>query len=374
VGPLIRPPTGVLDRGLKELETDESWAVMPHRDEQNPNLYSPAVKWHVQPDSFTHMTELFGPVLGVMKARDLHEAIGLVNRTGYGLTSGLESLDDREQALWKSRIRAGNLYINRPTTGAIVLRQPFGGMGKSAFGSGIKAGGPNYVAQLMQLEDRDQPPGQAQIEDALVEHLVEKLQQPDEIKLAERDDVARLLVAVRSYARYAQEEFACDHDHFRLVGQDNLRRYLAVREMRVRLHPADGWFDIVARVCAAKIVGCRITVSIPPQYEGVAVQQLDRLTESWAGGIEFVEETDEQLEQVLDHRQTDRLRYAAASRVPLGVRRTAAKVNLYIADAPVRCHGRIELLWYVQEQSLSLEYHRYGNLGARAGEDRDVPR
>ena len=73
-------------------------------------------------------------MLGVMKARNLRDAIDMVNATGYGLTSGLESLDDREQELWRESIRAGNLYINRPTTGAIVLRQPFGGMGKSAFG------------------------------------------------------------------------------------------------------------------------------------------------------------------------------------------------------------------------------------------------
>ena len=87
-----------------------------------------------------------------MEARDLDDAIDLVNATGYGLTSGLESLDDREQELWRERIRAGNLYINRPTTGAIVLRQPFGGMGKSSVGPGIKAGGPNYVVPLMRFE------------------------------------------------------------------------------------------------------------------------------------------------------------------------------------------------------------------------------
>jgi acyl-CoA reductase-like NAD-dependent aldehyde dehydrogenase len=96
----------------------------------------------VQPGSFTHLTEFFGPVLGVMKADDLAHAIRLVNQTGYGLTSGLESLDEREQASGAG-IRAGNLYINRrATTGAIVLRQPFGGMGKSAPSApGIKAGG-----------------------------------------------------------------------------------------------------------------------------------------------------------------------------------------------------------------------------------------
>src|SRR5699024_4293753 len=89
-------------------------------------------------------------------ARDLDDAIHLVNATGYGLTSGLESLDDREQELWCNRIRAGNLYINRSTTGAIVLRQPFGGMGRSSVGPGIKAGGPNYVVPLMQFSDVSQ--------------------------------------------------------------------------------------------------------------------------------------------------------------------------------------------------------------------------
>ena len=146
----------MLETGLKELEPGEEWAVMPrlHVDD-NPHLVSPGVKWGVQPNSFTHCTELFGPVLGVMEARDLDDAIELVNATGYGLTSGLESLDDREHELWRERIRAGNLYINRPTTGAIVLRQPFGGMGKSSVGPGIKAGGPNYVVPLMRFDEED---------------------------------------------------------------------------------------------------------------------------------------------------------------------------------------------------------------------------
>ncbi len=138
MGPLIRQPDGALLRGLKELEPNEEWAVMPRVIDENPCMYSPGVKWGVTAGSFTHMTELFGPVLGVMKYRTLQQAIDLVHQTGYGLTSGLESLDDREQAYWSSRLVAGNLYINRSTTGAIVLRQPFGGMGKSAFGQALK--------------------------------------------------------------------------------------------------------------------------------------------------------------------------------------------------------------------------------------------
>ncbi|HUR46053.1 MAG TPA: bifunctional proline dehydrogenase/L-glutamate gamma-semialdehyde dehydrogenase, partial [Candidatus Saccharimonadales bacterium] len=157
MGPTIRPPSGDLENALKVLEPGEEWAVMPRNIGSNPNLWSPGVKYGVQAGGYTHMTEFFGPVLGVMRFRTLAEAISLVNQTGYGLTSGLESLDEREWDYWQEHVHAGNLYINRVTTGAVVLRQPFGGFGKSVFGPGMKAGGPNYVAQFMDFEDAPFP-------------------------------------------------------------------------------------------------------------------------------------------------------------------------------------------------------------------------
>ena len=83
-----------------------------------------------------------------MRAENLDEAIDLADDTPFGLTSGIQSLDDREVDRWVERIQAGNLYVNRPTTGAIVGRQPFGGWKASSVGPGAKAGGPNYVLQL----------------------------------------------------------------------------------------------------------------------------------------------------------------------------------------------------------------------------------
>ncbi|MBU3917072.1 bifunctional proline dehydrogenase/L-glutamate gamma-semialdehyde dehydrogenase, partial [bacterium] len=153
MGPLIKPPDGDLRRALTQLEPGESWALKPENIQGNPHLWTPGIKWDVQPGSYTHMTEFFGPLLGVMLARDINHAIELVNQTGYGLTSGLECLDRRKQDNWKEKIKAGNLYINRGTTGAVTLRQPFGGMGKSAIGPGIKAGGPNYVSQFIQFTE-----------------------------------------------------------------------------------------------------------------------------------------------------------------------------------------------------------------------------
>lgn len=371
VSPLIRPPGGVLKQGLKELEEGESWAVMPRFDPDNPHLVTPGVKWGVRPGSFTHLTELFGPLLGVMKAKDLEEAIELVNATGYGLTSGLESLDDREQTLWQQRVRAGNLYINRPTTGAIVLRQPFGGMGKSSVGPGIKAGGPNYVAQLMRFSAAGSPPGDPLLNDPHLAALRGHLQQlAAEPQGEDPEEVNRTIAAIESYHLYYRQEFARDHDHVRLLGQDNLRRYLPIQRLRIRIAAEDGLFEIAGRIAAAQTAGGRVTVSTPLGFSSPLLERMTQWTSDWGDGIEYVRETDEQLADEIKSQRLERVRYAAADRVPLAVREAAAASGVYIADSPVAASGRIELLWYVREQSLCIDYHRYGNLGARADEPR----
>ena len=379
IGPMIRKPNGELAVALKDLEKGESWAVEANCDADNPQLYSPAVKWGVQPGSFTHCTEFFGPVLGVMRADNLRHAIELVNYSGYGLTSGLESLDEREQEIWKDEIRAGNLYINRGTTGAIVLRQPFGGMGKSAFGPGIKAGGPNYVAQLMKFEDRFDPAdvtgdNHVGLVDEQLRGLKESLSKAS-TGWASDQLRSQFELALGSYAYQYKNEFARQHDHMKLVGQDNYRRYLAVRGMRIRIDESDSPFEVFARVAAARSVGCRVTVSFAPTLDENSVvagllQWLDGATTSWAADIEFVEETDAELTVAIEDGNARRLRFAGTDRVPEVIRRMASLHDCYVADEPVLSEGRIELLWYLEEQSISDNYHRYGNLGARIDEPR----
>ena len=100
---------------------------------------------------------------------------------------------------------------------------------------------------------------------------------------------------------------------------------------------------------------------------------LDELTDSWAGAIEFVEEDDDRLAELIQSNRIARTRYAAPDRVPAVIRRASAAALQYVADTPISPHGRIELLWYVREQSLSHVYHRYGNLGLRADEQRAEP-
>lgn len=363
MGPLIRPPTGDLETALKVLEPGEEWALMPQQVENNPCLWTPGIKYGVRPGSYTHMTEFFGPVLAVMRFTTLAEAVALVNQTGFGLTSGLESLDEREWDYWKRHLRAGNLYINRVTTGAIVLRQPFGGMGKSVFGPGMKAGGPNYVAQFMQFEDVPT--------DSPAKPTTSWLVQVCDALLARKAaDAGRIVAASASCEAAQREEFGKDHDHFKLVGQDNVRRYLPYQNVRIRIHPSDTAFETLTRACAARLAGCRVTVSTPPDSALPSVKLLEEVTESWAGAIEFVEETDLQLAAAIRAGQTDRVRFAAPDRVPVAVLEAGNEAYGCVVTTPVSGAGRLEMLWYLREQSLSTDYHRYGNLGMRADEPR----
>jgi RHH-type proline utilization regulon transcriptional repressor/proline dehydrogenase/delta 1-pyrroline-5-carboxylate dehydrogenase len=186
----------------------------------------------------------------------------------------------------------------------------------------------------------------------------------------------RVLAAIASYERWARDEFNAAHDHFQLLGEDNFRRYLPVEPLRIRVHPDDSLSDVFCRAAAARAVNCRAIVSSPMSLSTATaefVDLLDSLTDSWAGAIEFVEEDDETLAAAIRTGQVARIRYAAPERVPGSIRAAAAEALQYIADTPISQHGRIELLWYVREQSVAQVYHRYGNLGARAGEERDEP-
>lgn len=101
----------------------------------------------VSPQARLAQEEIFGPVLAVLKARDLDDALAIANGTAYALTGGLYSRSPENIRRVKRQFRVGNLYINRKITGALVARQPFGGFKLSGIGS--KAGGPDYLLQFV---------------------------------------------------------------------------------------------------------------------------------------------------------------------------------------------------------------------------------
>jgi RHH-type proline utilization regulon transcriptional repressor/proline dehydrogenase/delta 1-pyrroline-5-carboxylate dehydrogenase len=157
VGPVIRKPDGSLLRALTTLDDGESWLVEPKQLDESGQLWHPGVKVGIKPGSWSHRNEWFGPVLGLMIAPDLKTAIEWQNATDFGLTAGIHSLDADECALWMDSVEAGNLYINRGITGAIVARQPFGGWKRSSVGANAKAGGPNYLHILRNWKPLEDP-------------------------------------------------------------------------------------------------------------------------------------------------------------------------------------------------------------------------
>ena len=367
MGPMILPPTGELLQALTRLEPGEEWALKPEGIDGNPHMWTPGIKWNVQPGSVTHMTEFFGPVLGVMGADNLDHAISLVNQTGYGLTSGIESLDLREQEHWKAHIRAGNLYVNRGTTGAITQRQPFGGMGKSALGPGLKAGSPDYVTQFMDIEETAPP------ESGVIADETAILRTAQELRLKVlwgklkpfREDIEKTVAAVHSYLYHMERKFSREEDYFHLRGQDNILRYLPVGNMVIRLHGEDSLFDVLARVAAARISGCSPVVSIPTDLSNPVTEFLYTFEgREMTADVEVAYHHDKVLVDMMP--SIDRIRYAAPERVPEAVFRAAAETGFYIARAPVVMEGRVELLQYFRQQSICNNYHRYGNLGERA--------
>jgi RHH-type proline utilization regulon transcriptional repressor/proline dehydrogenase/delta 1-pyrroline-5-carboxylate dehydrogenase len=107
----------------------------------------PHVFADVPPSAALAQEEIFGPVLAVLRARDLGHALEIANGTAYALTGGLYTRSPEHISRVKREFRVGNLYINRKITGALVGRQPFGGFKMSGIGS--KAGGPDYLLQFV---------------------------------------------------------------------------------------------------------------------------------------------------------------------------------------------------------------------------------
>ncbi len=107
---------------------------------------APHVFTDITPDDRLAQEEIFGPVLGVIRVPDFETALKVANGTEYSLTGGVYSRRPHHLELAKQQYRVGNLYLNRPCTGALVGRQPFGGFAMSGVGS--KAGGRDYLSQF----------------------------------------------------------------------------------------------------------------------------------------------------------------------------------------------------------------------------------
>lgn len=345
-----------VQRALDELEPHEEWALKPRFVDGNTHLMTPGIKYGTKKGDFTHMTELFAPILSVMKAKDLQEAIEIVNTTGYGLTAGFESLDEREWEYFHTHIEAGNIYINKPTTGAIVLRQPFGGVKKSAIGLGRKVGIYNYITQFLDIR-------QESADKNLVEsHLSQALQALDSSAfLLSSIEHTNLVLMAQSYAYHYTNEFALAKDYVHIRGEDNLFSYTKIRNLAFRVCKEDSVQDILGVILAANTLGIELSVSFE---QSDSIQKAQEICQKLALQADFVKENEASFIDKIA--QYERIRYHAKPSMHDRIYKQAAKqAKIIIRDKPL-VNGRFELLYYHNEKSLSISYHRYGNLGIRA--------
>jgi len=376
VGPVIEEPRGKLAWALSELQDDEKWLIKPSLvgGDETGRLWRPGIRVGVQPGSRTHREEFFGPMLGIMHAPTLSAAIALQNDVAYGLTAGLHTQDPDDLALWLDRVRAGNLYVNRGITGAIVQRQPFGGWKRSSIGPGAKAGGPNYLIGLGTW--RSLPRGRASSTlhlrglDSRISALIESAQSSLDFEAFEW-----LRQSALSDAVAWDREFGQVRDVSQLGIERNLFRYRPTPV--VMRATADAPLQDVLRVVLAGIrSGAGFFVSIA---EGLPADVRSALGD--LGALIAVESDSEWIERML--RREEPAPAAVAAHEPerasgvrvrlIGGRGAVARLHRSLAEAlggdpdvavydnEVTSAGRLELLPFVHEQAISITAHRFGN-------------
>lgn len=152
VGPVIDAESktrilAAIEKGRREAKLGFEATLRADLVQSGGHYVPPTVFVDVPPDASIAREEIFGPVLAVIKARDLDHAFAIANASDYALTGGIFSRSPVNVARAEEELAVGNLYVNRGITGAIVERHPFGGFKMS--GAGTKAGGRGYLENFL---------------------------------------------------------------------------------------------------------------------------------------------------------------------------------------------------------------------------------
>jgi RHH-type proline utilization regulon transcriptional repressor/proline dehydrogenase/delta 1-pyrroline-5-carboxylate dehydrogenase len=148
IGPVIDAEAQRRIAGYIGIGKQEAKCVLEMTASKDGFFVGPAIFRDVDPHSRIAQEEIFGPVLSVLKAQDFDLALQIANDSQFALTGGIFSRSPAHIEHARKEYRVGNLYINRGITGAVVERQPFGGLKLSGIGS--KAGGPDYLLQFLE--------------------------------------------------------------------------------------------------------------------------------------------------------------------------------------------------------------------------------
>jgi RHH-type proline utilization regulon transcriptional repressor/proline dehydrogenase/delta 1-pyrroline-5-carboxylate dehydrogenase len=310
VGPIIKSAESNLQRALTQLDEGEQWLLKPQQLDEAGLLWSPGVKTGVKPGSWSHLNEWFGPVLAIMVSPDLKTSVDWQNATDYGLTAGIQSLDPKECEYWIENVEAGNLYVNRGVTGAIVNRQPFGGWRRSSVGATAKAGGPNYVATLRNW-----------------------------------NQMKHFLPMKEAANKWLKSTGVMAIDHSGLSVEQNIQRYRRYKKgflVRIESGTSKDELDFLHWLKMDLGVIMRLSSdSLIPKLANLVVESVEEFTQH---AMEF-----------------DRVRWLSAEVPPVS---ELMKNGISCDRRPITSRGEIEISRWFLEQSVSITQHRYGNTNA----------
>ena len=360
MGPVIEPPAPKLYGGLTEVGPRERWLLQPVSLDESGRLWSPGIRDGVRPGSPFHQTEYFGPVLGLIRAKSLEEALRIQNGVSYGLTAGIHSLDPAEVAYWVDRVEAGNLYVNRGITGAIVRRQSFGGWKKSAVGATAKAGGPNYLTAFGAFDNRGREELAVSVapQDPFVREIVEAA-------TAMEDDEQRnfLYRAVASDEDAWANHFGRGVDESGIGVERNIFRYRPATTT-IRASALTPVSEIARVILAARSVGATVDLSVTNRLPEDFVRALTRGGKGTWQPSAIVVEGELDFVKRVHTTPPARIRLLRGSETVMHVH-FDGNPEVAIWSGPVTESGRVEALPFVLEQAVSMTVHRFGTLDPR---------
>lgn len=323
---------------LFRLDTDESWLLEPHRDTENPQLWSPGIRMGVHRDAWFFRQKVAGPFLGLVRADSLDEAIAIQNACPHTTAAGIFSADEREIKRWKSAVRVGNLSVNLPIFDVSAGRHPHGGGLQSAFCAGGMLGGANYPIFFTSPKETALPNERAS-ESEVMHTLCSRLCN------IVPEKTSRITAACGSITRWWKKEFSVPQELFATESMRHAFRYLPT-EIAIRAEESLSDDDLAIILMAALQTKSHVILSSNSERPWLASPSL--LPEN----ITAIQETREQFEAHFSEwvAQDVSVRDFAAT---AETRQKAAKVNLHLSEAPVLANGRIELLHFLREQTIS---------------------
>ncbi|WP_285137621.1 aldehyde dehydrogenase family protein [Microbacterium sp. lyk4-40-TSB-66] len=375
IGPLVEEPAGEVRRALTVLGEGERWLIEPREldlgAETAGRFWSPGVRTGVTAGSHLTRAAVAAPVLGILHAPTVTRAIELQNAIGSGFVAGLHTRDVGDLELWLDTAQAAVLRVNRPSTGGVVQREPLGGWGEAAAGTGAMSGGPNRLVTLGSWRPSSGGASSSTLHlrglDSRITALIEAAQPTLSYEAFEW-----LRRGALSDAVAWDREFGRVTDVSRLRVERNLRRYRPA-DVAVRATGDAAWQAVLRVLVAAVRSGSTFTLSTPVGLPAavrhllgeanvaVSVESDAEWLQRLAGGIPDADAVDAVIPSV----RPQRIRLVGPTDTVVALRTAVAEtvgadLSLTVYADEVTTAGRLELLPFLREQAVSIAAHRYG--------------